>query len=293
MRNRSNKKRVAEVAQRQFGHVSWAQLCELQIDRATISRWQADGYLHKILPRVYAVGHLARTVEADLAAALLYAGPGAALSHATAAWWLGILEERPRQIQVTTPRQRRSLKGIRVYGRRERKRLFHRRLTVTAVPETLLDLAETAPRQTVRKALASAEFHRMLDLSEVDRAVRRGTRGATKLRAALDVHQPKLAYTKSRLERMLLAICEEEHLPLPELNVKIGGGWEIDALWREAKLAVELDGYGNHHTPAQLRRDRRKEMAVRGRGLTPIRYSEEQLEQRRQVAAELREATRS
>jgi hypothetical protein len=89
---------------------------------------------------------------------------------------------------------------------------------------------------------------------------------------------------------MLVEICEEEHLPLPELNVKMDG-WEIDALWREAKLAVELDGYRNHHTPAQLRRDRRKEMYVRSRDLTPIRYSEEQLKEKRQVARELRRVT--
>lgn len=54
---------------------------------------------------------------------------------------------------------------------------------------------------------------------------------------------------------------------------------------------MELDGYGNHHTPAQLRRDRRKEMALRQAGVKPLRYSEEQLLERTQVVAELREAT--
>jgi very-short-patch-repair endonuclease len=56
-------------------------------------------------------------------------------------------------------------------------------------------------------------------------------------------------------------------------------------------MAVELDGYGNHHTPAQLRRDRRKEMALRQAGLTPIRYSEDQLTKARAaVTSELRTA---
>jgi very-short-patch-repair endonuclease len=291
MRNRSNKNRLAEVAHRQFGCVNWAQLRDLGLDRALISRWQADGYLHKVLPHVYAVGHRALTIEAELAAALLYAGPGAALSHATAAWWLGLLEDRPRNIQVTTPRQCRSLHGIGVYGRRERTRILRRGLTVTPVPEMLIDLAATAPRRTLRRVLANAEFHRVLDLEAVERAMSRGTHGASKLRAALETHQPRLAYTKSELERMLVAICEQENIPLPEINTKVNG-WEVDALWREAKLAVELDGYGNHHTPAQLRRDRRKEMALRAMGFTVIRYSEDQLKERHQVAAELRVATR-
>jgi very-short-patch-repair endonuclease len=54
---------------------------------------------------------------------------------------------------------------------------------------------------------------------------------------------------------------------------------------------VELDGYGNHHTPAQLRRDRRKEIALRQAGLNVVRYSEEQPDDRASVAAELRRAT--
>ena len=75
--------------------------------------------------------------------------------------------------------------------------------------------------------------------------------------------------------------------PLPELNQYVAG-WEIDALWRDKQIAVELDGYGNHHTPAQLRRDRRKELELRAAGYTPARYSEEQLELRTDVVDDLR-----
>jgi hypothetical protein len=41
--------------------------------------------LHRIYPGVYAVGHKALSTEGRLLAAILYAGPGAALSHASAA----------------------------------------------------------------------------------------------------------------------------------------------------------------------------------------------------------------
>ena len=284
------KVRVARRAERQFGRISRAQLRELAVSNAMVARWLRDGYLHRVLPRVYAVGSRARTVESDLAAALLYAGPKAALSHATAAWWLGLLTQRPRTIQITTPRKCRSLKGIRVYDRRQRTRLNHRGLPTTSVPEILLDLADTEPRATLRHALANAEYHELLDLNELDRFLHSGQRGASALRDAKKHHQPSLALTKSYLERRLVAICEEEHLPIPETNVKFHG-WEIDALWRDARLAVELDGYGNHHTPAQLRRDRRKEMALRKLGLTLLRYSGDQLKQRTEVVAELRQAT--
>jgi very-short-patch-repair endonuclease len=180
---------------------------------------------------------------------------------------------------------------VKVHDRRARKRVMHKGLAVTSVPEILLDLAATAPLRTLRWALAGAEYHKLLDLQEMNAVLKPGCRGARKLRKALQQHQPALARTKSRLERMLIEICEQDGLPLPEVNVHING-WEVDALWREHNLAVELDGYGNHHTPAQLRRDRRKEMALRQVGLTTHRYSEDQLKyERPHVAAELRHAT--
>jgi Protein of unknown function (DUF559) len=255
-----------------------------------VARWIADGYLLKVLPRVYAVGHHAPSVEADLMAAVLFAGPGAMLSHASAAWWLGLLDKRPGLIQVTTPRRCRSLPGICVY-QRSRTRVMHKGLPVTVREETVVDLAATAPLRTLRKALANADYQGVLDLTAIEQAIGRGIRGATKLRAALKEHQPKLAWTKSELEIMLIEICEEEHIVLPETNFK-ANGWEIDAYWPQAKLAVELDGHGNHHTPAQLKRDRAKEMALRALGLTVIRYSGDQLKNHRKaVAEELRRVT--
>jgi very-short-patch-repair endonuclease len=74
---------------------------------------------------------------------------------------------------------------------------------------------------------------------------------------------------------------------MPETNVYIAG-WEVDALWRVQRIAVEIDGYGNHRSRAQVRRDRRKDFALRSIGYTPLRYSDEQLaEHRNDVVAEL------
>src|SRR4051812_21377006 len=116
------KVQVATLAGRQFGRISRAQLLGLGADSRTIHRWLEGGYLHRVLPRVYAVGHRARTTESDLAAALLYAGPGAMLSHATAAWWLGLADSRPHMIHLSTPRRCKSIPGIKVHQRRTLKR---------------------------------------------------------------------------------------------------------------------------------------------------------------------------
>lgn len=267
--------------------MSWAQIKGLGVDDKVVADWKRQGYLHRILPRVYAVGHRARSYEADLAAALLYAGPGAALSHATAAHWLGLLDKPPRKIHISTPRRCRSQPGIVVHREREVSRVWHRRLPVTPVPQILLDLAATEPRRRLRMALANADYHDLLELGAIEAALGRGRHGSAQLREALAQHQPRLARTKSGLEVAFLELCEFAGIPLPETNEWVAG-WEVDALFRTQHIAVELDGYGNHRSPAQIKRDRRKDLALRAAGFQPIRYSDEQLEQRTDVIADLR-----
>jgi predicted transcriptional regulator of viral defense system len=257
--------------------VKWSQLAQLAIPDATASLWVAKGYLHRRLPGVYAVGHPATSTESDLAEALLYAGPGAMLSHATAAWWLGLLDYQPRKIHVSTPRQCRSIGRIRAHTRRNYDRMLHNGLPTTTLPRLFLDLAATETRRTVRRALAKADYADDLAVADLEAAAGRGRPGSAQLRAALAAHQPALALTKSRLETLFFEICEKAKLHLPEVNQYLAGH-EIDAMWREQRIAVELDGHRNHHTRAQLRSDRRKELAVRMAGFTPVRYSEDQLE---------------
>jgi very-short-patch-repair endonuclease len=257
------------------------------IDRQTVYRWIREGYLHRRLPGVYAVGHAAPSIEGELAEALLYAGKGAALSHATAAAWLGLLDRRPRMIHVSTPHRRRSLMRIKVHSRRAYGRFLHNGLPTTTHPHLFVDHPATEPFRTVRYALAKADYYGMLDLVEIEAAMGAGVRGTTKLRPALKRHQPKLALTDSRLERLLIEICERNGIELPELRQYVAG-WKVDALWRDAKLAVELDGHGNHHTLGQIRRDRERDMALRQADHVPIRYSEDQLgNHERAVVAEL------
>lgn len=281
-----SKVRVARLAARQWGRIAWWQLRNLGVPDGTIAAWIDQGYLHRVLPGVFAVGHPAPSTEADLAAALLYAGPGAMLSHGTAAWWRGLLDNNPSTIHVSTPRQPRSLPRIQVHRRRGCARVWHNGLPVTTLPQTVVDFSANASLRGIRLLLAKADYNDDLDLEAIDAILGRGRRGSAKLRLALERHRPELAATKSRLERMFLEICEEQGWPLPKPNVRVAG-WEVDALWCDKRIAVELDGYGNHHSPAQLRRDRRKELALREAGLTPVRYSEEQLIAKREVIADL------
>lgn len=288
--NRSAKVRVAVIAQRQWGRVTWAQLRAVGLDRKTIVEWTQAGYLHQVLPRVYAVGHLAPSIEGDLAAALLYAGPGAMLAHATGVWWWELIDERPRMIEVSTLRRCKSLGNVRVHARRGCDRVWRRGLPVTHPSQTLLDYAETAPFRRLRRAISQADYRRLVTLEELEQTCGRGCKGSAKLRQALKIHQPRLALTRSTLEVVFFELCERYELPLPLINVRLEG-FLVDAFWPASRLVVEVDGGQAHGTPARVARDRANELALRASGYRVIRYSRWQVtEQAALVAADVRTA---
>jgi very-short-patch-repair endonuclease len=151
-----------------------------------------------------------------------------------------------------------------------------RRLPLTTVPRTLLDLASTWSPNEVRRALAQADYHRLLVVEDVSAICGPGRRGAARLRLALARHEPRIAMTRSELERRLLAECEAAGIALPEVNVVIEG-WTVDALWRRERVVVELDGRDNHSSPGQMERDRRKDLQLRAAGYVVLRYTWAQL----------------
>ena len=279
------RQRLRQLADRQCGRVSAAQFGALGIESWSIARWVEGGYLSQVLPRVYAVGHRAPSVEADLWAAVLYAGPGAMLSHASALWWRGLIDRQPWPIEVSTPRRCRSLEGICVHGRRTCDRVLHKQLPTTTVERALLDFASVAPLERVRYVLANADYHKVLDLPALKVIAGSGRPGSTKLRKALQRHEPKLARTRSPLERLFLPLCEKYGVPLPDdVNVRVAGVL-VDAVWWKQRVVVELDGRDNHSSWGQIQCDRSNELTLRGAGFDVLRYGTIQLEEEAALVA--------
>ena len=268
----------AAIAGEQWGVIGHEQLHKCGVSNRTIARWRASGKLYERHPGVYAFGHPSIPVQGTLVAALIYAGSGAVLSHRTAAWWWGLIDEQPSPIEVSRAGRARSTEGVVVHQRRALDARRHRRFPITTVAQTLLDLAATSSLNGVRQALAKAEYLGLLEVEAVEALLGQGRPGTRRLREALERHQPRLAYARSRTERAFLALCEKAGIPLPEVNVKLHG-WTADFFWRAQGLVVETDGHGNHHTPAQLDRDRRKDLAFRSAGLAVNRYSRRQVEE--------------
>jgi very-short-patch-repair endonuclease len=288
VRKSDAKVRLAALAGRQRGRVRYDQLRTLGIGHATIKRWRDSGYLHPELPRVYAVGHAAKSTESDLSAALLYAGPGAELSHGTAIWWLDLLKYPPPQIHLSTPRRVRSLDGIVVHRERHLDRVIHKGFPVTTHSQAILDFAATGPPDLLRLVLANADYDDLLDIEELQSMMGRGVDGTVALRGALEIHLPELARTRSDLEKLLLHLCQTQQLPIPHINKYIGPHL-VDAYWPKHMLVVEVDGWRGHRTRAQRERDYRKDLELRASGLRVNRYTWHQCQDTpADVAADLR-----
>jgi hypothetical protein len=267
---------LQRLATRQSGRVTRTQLVAIGIGRGRVEKWIARGVLIPCLPKVYALGYVSTTVEARLWEAVLYAGPGAMLSHLTAAQWCGYIKYAPAALHVSTPRKIASLPSVVVHARRSTERHEHAGLPVTTPAQTLLDLATVRP-DLLPRALSQLDFQGV-DLARVHPAAHSGNPGCAALSAALTSYDPSFAYLNDEFEISFYALCREWGIdPLPLPNIQVAPKLVVDALWPDHRLGVELDGRDNHHTPAQLLRDAERDLICRRLGLTIIRYRRAQL----------------
>jgi predicted transcriptional regulator of viral defense system len=157
---------VVAVAERQWGVVARRQLAALGVSRHTADHWLRAGRLHRVHHGVYALGHTALRPEGHRLAAVLACGPGAVLSHRTAAAHWGLLRTDQTRIDVTAPRGRHGAPGIRLHRSRSldaHDTTHHQGIPITTVHRTLLDLAATARPSELERALAQSERLRLYD----------------------------------------------------------------------------------------------------------------------------------
>ena len=262
--------KVRALAAEQHGIVRRTQLLARGVDRKAIDRALRAGTLHRLDRGVYAAiaPELLRE-DAFLLNALFAAGPGAFLSHGTAAWRWQIIPAPPRRIEVALPRRRVLMPGDVVWNGRFRS---------TSVPRTLLDLGACYTQRALLRALAEAEFQHDLRPDDILRTLRRGHPGSANLRVALDAHAPGYGQAKSRLEKRFRALLIRHGIELPERNQRVGP-YEVDCLWRDRRVVVELDGR-QHARPHQADTDDDRDLWLRRHRFVPRRYGIKQIDDR-------------
>jgi hypothetical protein len=247
-------------------------------DVAIAYRVQA-GRLHRRYREVFAVGRPDLSVDGVFLAAVLACGSRAVLSHRSALRKWRLAGGGTYRVDVSAPRSIKPKPGIRLHRPRSIADLDITELDgipVTSVAQTLLDMAAPAYRLDVGALIHAAIVEEVLDAREVWAVLARnpGARGARRLDAAMRQEHP---FTRSGLERAALALFDRAGIPRPRTNAHVWDGEklvEVDFVWRELGLIVEVDGSRYHRSRWRRRRDAAKTAALRAQGWIVHRYTD-------------------
>lgn len=270
---------LRDIATAQRGVVSRADVAARGVSDAIIRRAVQRGIWRRVHPRVYAVSPTPLTREGLLWAALLYAGPGATLSHATAAEIWGLDEPRGRTIHVTIPvaRRVRSLPTVRIHYAHRLATSRHptRMPPVTRVEDTVLDLIDRARDVNEVVTWLTRSCQRRRTTSE---QIGSALEARKKIRWRGDVEDllaDVAEGAESALELSYLRRVERAH-ELPrgsrQRRRRVGGQVQYsDVEYEDFGVVVELDGKVGHVEEAAFRDHRRDNSAAR-RGRVTLRY---------------------
>jgi very-short-patch-repair endonuclease len=281
---------IGALAERQHGVVSRRQLLELGVGADAIDRRLKLKRLCQIHRGVYTIGHRLLTQDGRWMAAVLAYGPNAVLSHRAAAALWGM--RAGAWVEVTVPNGQHRRIGIQLHRANlpPDERTTHRGIPTTTVPRTLLDLSGVVERRHLRGALREAEHLRLTDpLSLQDLADRYPRRpGLKAVRALLTEASLGAKIIRSELEERFQDFLIRAGLPLPQTNVAIEG-FEVDCVWPEQRLIVELDGHASHSPAHAFELDRARDRRLEAAGWRVIRITWRQLVQEPElVEADLR-----
>jgi very-short-patch-repair endonuclease len=259
---------VARIATRQHGVVDASQCLAIGMTRAQIRHRLRTGRWVEVHRGVYAVGHAALTPQGRYLAAVLAGGPGTLLSHRSAVSLWGLQPHHGGAVHTTSARKQRGRPGIHHHWTRHAPDTRVRQgIPVTSLARTLVDLADVASADELEQAIRAAERLHGFDRAQL-RPIhgRRGTRRLTR-------PQP---FTRGHLERLFQRVVAGAGLPAPRMNVPFGP-YELDALWPEAKVVVEIDDWATHGTRQAFEADRARDRVLSVAGLRPVRITHEDL----------------
>lgn len=259
------------------------------MSRRTIDRWRSSGRLHHLHREVYAVGHRRIDKRGYWWAGVLAYGDGTLLSHRSAAEVWGFGRQR-RAVEVTAPRGRQGIDrrtGIWIHRCRlyPEDRAVRDGIPVTTVARTLFDLAEVDDESRLRRAWEEADRLHLLQLSAVEEVCERGygRRALRPIRRLLgEARAP--SRTRSPLEERFQDFIVDHRLPPPATNVTVLDH-EVDALWPQARLVVELDSWEYHRHRAAFERDRARDPELLLAGYRTIRVTHRRLDCEAEILA--------
>ena len=163
-------------------------------------------------------------------------------------------------------------------------------IPVTSLAWTVVDYAAIANQRQVRLVLEALDRRRIYIGRELDELLERtpNRKGVKTLRAAIAEMNGPAPWLQSELEETFRELIRASDLPGYEANVLVEGEL-VDALWRQERVIVELDGFAFHKSRAQFEADRRRDAKLTVAGYRVLRITQQRLHNEPEaVLAEIR-----
>jgi very-short-patch-repair endonuclease len=284
-----DERRTEAIAERQHGLLTHAQARALGFSTKAIEHRRRRGRWRPVARGIYRVAGAPASAHQRALAAVLAAGPGAVLSHESAAALHRLPGFALEPLVVSVARHgRRGLAGVRLEQSLE---LPPGHCTVvdgiacTTVARTLFDLggkrkswsrvARAIDTALARKAVTMPALWRVLiDLAE------HGRDGTVVFRTLLQERRGSYVAPESELEARFIKLVRSSGLPDPDRQVDLGDadGWigRVDFLFRDARLVVEVDGAEFHDALTDRRRDDQRDARLERAGwrVARLRWSD-------------------
>jgi very-short-patch-repair endonuclease len=229
-------------------------------------------------------------------AAVLAHGPHAVLSHRSAGQLWGLHPRSRIEPEVTCPGSKKTKKGIVAHrGILLRDEVvWVRGIPVTSVPRTMFDLAATRSEREVERAWNEMEVRGFRDRLSVPHLLERypGRKGSLVLARLAERKELPVGITRNDLEEAFLALVDHFRLARPRMNAHLAVRerfYEIDCLWEDRRVAIELDGGAAHKTTKAFHDDRERDRILTAEGFTTARITWDHIRDTpEEVAADLR-----
>jgi hypothetical protein len=284
-----DRRELDRLARRRAGIVTRPMLLEAGWSRSRVDRAVAGALLLPVAKGVYRTPGTPWGLPATYHAAQAATGEEGALARRSAAEVLGLVDARQAPHHLVIPHRRRppSVPTTLAVVARSRTLLAHEvtdvsGLRTTTAARTLLDLASHTSAARLAELAAAAIRLRHCGLGQLEAVLadHPGAHGRARLMAAVRLLGDDGAKARAEVEIAAVAALVAAGLPRPELafHVRDANGRfiaEVDLAYPIPRLALEIDGYRWHSTPAQKRADEARQNRLILAGWTVLRFSAE------------------
>jgi len=299
VRTTFDREMLAETLRRQHEVIARYQVifCGMSED-ALRHRLRPDGPWQRLLPGVYLARTGTPTIDQRDMAALLYAGPGSAITACAALRRLGIRAPSTSFVDVLVPasKRRQSVEFVRVQRTTRMPELVctSGRISFTLPPRAVVDAARgmTAVRD-IRAVVAGSVQQGRCCIQDLAQELGDGPKaGSAGLRRVLAEVADGV---RSAVEAEFRDLVKRAGLPMPMFNARLYAGDVLlavaDAWWPDAGVVAEVDSREWHLSAEDWQRTMRRHARMTAAGIRVLHFTPQQIRtQPVEVATTLRAA---